>query len=248
LTSGESVTPPDRPEQAVRIDRIEKLALVAAAEWVLREAPNWHASMADEAERALALDALKTALGGEEKFNYAVTPPDRPDEQAVERAARALERFIEPNDEAAAVNLSATLHDAARAVLDAGSESNNEVEAKRAKWTNAFHRLERAIERHYEETGVPRVESEIDAALYAALEKVQRDVGPLAAVAEGEREDALTAPECRALRMAVIFGSPPEGHDSLTSAVEKLKRQEVASQESHGRVGEPPMKGAKGER
>jgi len=60
-------------------------------------------------------------------------------------------------------------------------ERVNEVEAKRAKWTNAYHRLERAIERHRAdctEEGGP-AQNPMDEALYAALKAVQRDMGLL---------------------------------------------------------------------
>lgn len=64
---------PETGEREARIDRLDKLAVTVAAKRVLQSARNWHASGPEaEAERALALDGLATALGAESKYGWHV--------------------------------------------------------------------------------------------------------------------------------------------------------------------------------
>lgn len=50
----------------------------------------------------------------------------------------------------------------------------------------------------------------------------------------------LTPAECRALRLAVIFGKPDQGHPNLDSAVQKLRVQEMHQEKSWPKTAPQP--------
>lgn len=90
-----TVPPSGDKGQDRRIDRIDKLALRVAAERVLQSARNWHAQGPEaEAERALALDGLATALGAESKYGWKVESVAPSDEQGLRRAAQEAQKAL----------------------------------------------------------------------------------------------------------------------------------------------------------